>query len=134
MDTSKILSVLRAEVDGLIDGTMAKVIPDCGRIGHCALGALLADAGVTDARLEDWADLRLWSPLLGHVYGLSHDQCAALMHFSDTCVGFNEWLEPSRPERLDRLNTVMVYIEEELEAVDQREGIAALLPASGAIG
>ena len=128
MKTAKILDVLRAEVDGLIDGTMARVIEDCGRMGHCALGALLFDAGVTNARLENWADLKLWTPLLTHVYGLSDEQSSALMAFSDGCVFVegahgSTTLYPNRDhsspadERVERLDAVMAYVEDELGSV-----------------
>ncbi len=67
---------------------------------HCAVGALLRDAGVSTERLGDttvvWAELRtVYAPILQHEYGISGFEPLVIGNLNDT--------SRSRPEAVRRI-------------------------------
>jgi len=51
MNTRKIVEVLRAE-EALVESNLIANVTRCGHPGRCAIGALLFDAGMTNAELR----------------------------------------------------------------------------------
>ena len=108
INVEKIVRVLKAETEGLIEGTMAHEM-DCGNVGHCALGALLAASGISDRRLENWDVIRLWTPILEYDYGLTPTQSIRLMNHSDAWAVDHESID-NRQTRLDRRDRVVEFV------------------------
>jgi hypothetical protein len=86
----KIASVIKAE-QKLLAGCLVDSFARCDNPGHCAVGALLYEAGMSNRELSAmWGHHTLWGPgsvaarLLASEYGLTRDLAQIIVNWNDS--------------------------------------------------